>query len=241
MATAYEGITDAMWANGTVAAREQWEREQAATVAPGSDDALFVDDRPVLEGLGPEWVQIANEDLTVDGERDANQQMRWKRRIAKTIADKHAQADAIIADLEQEIADTRAWAAKETAPLARLEALVDARLHDWFERWLEDHPRGRRSVELPAGEIRSRAGRVSVVVDDETAAVEWLKVNAPSLLRVPDPKPAVDKRALQDAVVATPDEGDELHAVIGEGEIVPGVHLAHSARTVDIRPHEVVR
>lgn len=111
---------------------------------------------------------------------------------------------------------------------ARWERLLVA----WHRRQLEDDPKAPKTVKLPSGQVKSRAGRDRVEVVDEAAFLAWAAEHAPELVRVSrSADRAAVKRRLGDDLVAA----DEA-IVTDAGEVVPGVAHVEGDRTFTVEP-----
>lgn len=155
--------------------------------------------------------------------RDAVQADAMLRRLAKLEAEARGinrQADdqvllveqwrAIELDrIEEQAVDIRSHLAQYTAALRRLE------------------PK-RGTWRLPHGTLKSSAAQPVYTYEDEAAFLAWALVNAPEVVRQPDPKPvppAPEKNAVKKAFLLPADAkpGDRVPLVTADGEVVPGV------------------
>ena len=69
----------------------------------------------------------------------------------------------------------------------------------WHRAVLADDP-SRKSISLPCGTLKSVKQQPQWVFDDEVF-IAWAREHAPSLVRVPEPKPAVDRNAAKKALL----------------------------------------
>jgi phage host-nuclease inhibitor protein Gam len=117
---------------------------------------------------------------------------------------------------------------------AHVEEFFAGRLRRWHEGLLDEDPK-RKTVKLPSGaELKIRAGRASVLVEDEGAFVEWARENNPDLLRT---TVAPDKTAVAKTLV-TAKGGDRLMDP-STAEVVPGVRQVQAAPSFSVVTPEV--
>lgn len=153
--------------------------------------------------------------------RDA-EQANWRlRRLAKVRAEMAEVERVAQADIDR----AEAWKA------ARLESLrADERwwaegLEMWHRAVLSDDP-SRKTISLPCGTLVARKQQPVWEFDDE-AFLAWAVEHAPELVRVPEPKPQVNKVEAKKVLVPVDPlgEGCGTHVVTAEGEVVPGVTM----------------
>lgn len=171
-------------------------------------------------------------DYTADVEapQDADEVDRRLRRLAKVRAEmaqigEHAQA---------QIDRINEWHARRVEVLAGKERWLEEGLEMWHRAVLAEDP-SRKTISLPCGTLKARVQQPVWEFDDETF-IAWAEVHAPGLVRVPEPRPAVDRKA---AKVALDDNVQDDETVVwctvdeDTGEVlagtVPGV-------TVTVRP-----
>ena len=144
-----------------------------------------------------------------------------------------------LAKVRSEIMQVQQEAAAE---MARIEGWLHARLdvlegrQQWLAEGLEMWHRAvlsgdpsRKTISLPCGTLKARAQQ-PVWEFDEPTFLAWAVEHAPDLVRVPEPKPQVEKAAAKKALIVTTIEpGATVPALTAEGEVVPGV-------TVTARP-----
>ena len=76
------------------------------------------------------------------------------------------------------------------------------------------------------------------VFDDEVF-IAWAVEHAPDLVRVPEPKPAVDKTAAKKTLL-TVEVGEGAHSILTEeGEVVPGVTVTGRGPSFSVVTEEV--
>ena len=118
------------------------------------------------------------------------------------------------------------WA---VAQLDVLQSRVDwheAALRGWHQAVLADDPK-RKTIHLPSGTLRARAGRDRIDIEDEDAFVEFARLSATQLLRV---RYDADKKAI--AALSVKDDGT---IVTDDGEVLPGVtkRTGETSYTID--------
>lgn len=162
-------------------------------------------------------------DAPPEAPQDAERADMQLRRLAKVRAEmaqigEHARA---------QIARIDEWHARRVEVLANRERWLVEGLEMWHRAVLADDP-SRKSISLPCGTLKSRVQQPLWVFDDEVF-IAWASEHVPSLVRVPEPKPAVDRNAAKKALL-TVEVGEGAHSILTEeGEVVPGV-------TVTVRP-----
>jgi hypothetical protein len=183
-----------------------------------------------------EWI-AATVDLYPDDGGDAepatildlNEADRALRRLRK-LADDEAEILEVASAL---IDDTVAWRDDRLYGIERARAWVERSLEQWMRaRHAET---GRKTVKLPAGELRLRAPRWSVHSDDADASPELLKQLVEidlSLVRIETSvaRGAVTKVAEPGPRADVPVEsGWQAHlAVTVDGQVLPGVYLVRA-------------
>ena len=191
--------------------------------------ALEQDLDEFLMGDEPDW------DSPPEAPRDADRADEQLRRLVKVRAEMaqighHAQA---------QIERIREWHARRVEVLANRERWLAEGLEMWHRAVLAEDPT-RKTISLPCGTLKSRAQQPEWVFDDE-AFIAWASEHAPSLVRVPEPKPAVDKAAAKKALL-TVEVGEGVHSILTEeGEVVPGVMVEVRGRSFSVVTEEVDR
>ena len=156
-------------------------------------------------------------DAPPEAPQDAERADMQLRRLAKVRAEmaqigEHARA---------QIARIDEWHARRVEVLANRERWLVEGLEMWHRAVLADDP-SRKSISLPCGTLKSRVQQPEWLFDDEVF-IAWAREHAPSLVRVPEPKPAVDRNAAKKALL-TVEVGEGAHSILTEeGEVVPGV------------------
>lgn len=137
---------------------------------------------------------------------------------------------AVLEDLaESQIEQTREWIALERK---RLDTEYFERcLQGYMAALLEQHPNGPRSIKLPSGTLKARAGQPQWDIDPE-AFLPWAQTYAESLIRTkPEPAVAEIKKAFK------PDL--ERGVVVNQaGEIVPGIKVSPPVTTYKVEVGE---
>lgn len=177
-----------------------------------------------------EYLAGPDPDYDTDPEppQDADEADRRLRRLAKVRAEMAQIGDHAQAQIER----INEWHARRVEVLANRERWLAEGLEMWHRAVLADDPT-RKTISLPCGTLKSRVQQPVWDFDDETFIAWALEQDyATPLVRVPEPKPAVDKAAAKKALItqiegAAP--GEPRPAVTPEGEVVPGV-------TVTVRP-----
>lgn len=177
-----------------------------------------------------EYLAGPDPDYDTDPEppQDADEANRRLRRLARIRAD-IAQVEETAA---RQIEQVNAWAERRYEVLHNRARWEQDGLEMWHRAVLADDP-SRKTISLPCGTLKSRVQQPVWDFDDETFIAWALEQDyATPLVRVPEPKPAVDKAAAKKALItqiegAAP--GEPRPAVTPEGEVVPGV-------TVTVRP-----
>lgn len=150
----------------------------------------------------------------INGDKEALWALRKLKAAQAKIADNNAAADEERLLIQQ-------WLEEVNASLERDANFFEGLLRDYALRCREDENDGRKSIKLPGGTIRTRAGSTSVVVDNPDAFIEWAEANDPELVRV---KKEPNLSQIRE-VVTTTDDGSVITA---DGEIVPGLGLKTS-------------
>lgn len=156
-------------------------------------------------------------DFTAEPEapQDADEIDRRLRRLAKV----RAQMAQDKADAQRVKDKADAWLFHRTSINLAQEAWLVEGLEMWHRAVLADDP-SRKTISLPCGTLKARAQQ-PVWEFDEEAFIAWAQEHAPELVRVPEPKPAVDKTAAKKALI--PDATGLDLVVTTDGEVVPGV------------------
>lgn len=170
-----------------------------------------------LAGPDPDY------DTDPEPPQDADEANRRLRRLARIRAQIREVEEQALGQIEQ----VKAWAECRYEVLHGRARWEQAGLEMWHRAVLADDP-SRKSISLPCGTLKSVKQQPEWVFDDEVF-IAWAREHAPSLVRVPEPKPAVDRNAAKKALL-TVEVGEGAHSILTEeGEVVPGV-------TVTVRP-----
>ena len=162
-------------------------------------------------------------DAPPEAPQDAERADEQLRRLAKVRAEMAQIGEHARAQIER----IDEWHARRVEVLAGRERWLVEGLEMWHRAVLAEDP-SRKSISLPCGTLKSRVQQPEWVFDDEVF-IAWASEHVPSLVRVPEPKPAVDRNAAKKALL-TVEVGEGAHSILtAEGEVVPGV-------TVTVRP-----
>lgn len=171
--------------------------------------ALEQDLTEYLAGPDPDY------DTDPEAPLDADEANTRLRRLARIRAEIEAVEDQARTQIEQ----INAWAEHRYEVLHNRARWEREGLEMWHRAVLADDP-SRKTISLPCGTLKARAQQPVWEFDDE-AFIAWAAEHAPELVRVPEPKPAVDKTAAKKALI--PDATGLGLVVTAEGEVVPGV------------------
>ena len=184
-----------------------------------------------------EWMAGPDPDYDQEPEppRDADEANRRLRRLARI--------RARIADVEEiaarQIEQINAWAERRYEVLHARARWEQDGLEMWHRAVLAEDP-SRKSISLPCGTLKSRVQQPEWVFDDEVF-IAWASEHAPSLVRVPEPKPAVDRNAAKKALL-TVEVGEGAHSILTEeGDVVPGVVVTVRPPSFSVVTEEVDR
>ena len=155
-------------------------------------------------------------DQAPEAPQDADRADEQLRRLAKVRAEMAQIAEHARAQIER----INEWHARRVEVLAGKERWLEEGLEMWHRAVLADDP-SRKSISLPCGTLKSRVQPPAWEFDD-AVFLEWAEVHAPELVRVPEPKPAVDKAAAKKALIPPATDHDDV-VVTADGELVPGV------------------
>lgn len=158
-------------------------------------------------------------DADVEAPQDADEVDRRLRRLSKVRAEmaqigEHAQA---------QIVRINEWHARRVEVLAGKERWLEEGLEMWHRAVLSEDS-SRKTISLPCGTLKSRVQQPVWEFDDETF-IAWAAEHAPSLVRIPEPKPAIDRNAAKKTLHLPPlTEGESCRPIDEDtGEMVPGV------------------
>lgn len=153
---------------------------------------------------------------------DANTRLRRLARIRADIAQVEETA-------ARQIEQINAWAERRYEVLHNQARWEQDGLEKWHRAVLAEDP-SRKTISLPCGTLKARAQQPEWEFVDETF-IRWAQKWAPGLVRVPEPKPQVDRAAVKKALNVPADlqPGESGHVYDSEGDIPPGV-------TVTVRP-----
>lgn len=146
----------------------------------------------------------------------------WAMRKLAALRKRQAEVDAIARD---EIARIEAWHLAASGALVADTNYFTGLLTHYAHVEREAH--GRKSISLPYGTVRSRAGSRRVEVTDDVAFLAWAEQSAPTLIRV---RKEPDKAAIRQ----TFDAADDMVVDPATGEVVPGITVTRSETTYQI-------
>lgn len=175
--------------------------------------ALEQDLTEYLAGPDPDY------DTDPEPPQDADEANKRLRRLARIRAEIEAVEDQARTQIEQ----INAWAERRYEVLHNRARWEREGLEMWHRAVLADDP-SRKTISLPCGTLKARAQQ-PVWEFDEPTFLAWAVEHAPDLVRIPVPKPAIEKVAVKKALVAVDPlgEGCGVHVVTAAGEVVPGV------------------
>ena len=147
-----------------------------------------------------------HENFVIDDDSKAD----WAMRKLASIRRKQAENQAIH---DRETQRVQEWLSKVNTALER-----DA---EWFEANLKpyallERSKGRKSVVLPHGTVKTTVGRPKIEIENEETFLNWAKESAPELLRI---KTEIDKKNLNALIT------EENQVISTQGEIVPAVKV----------------
>ena len=150
--------------------------------------------------------------------QDADEVNKRLRRLAKIRADMVTAGDLAMAEVER----INEWHARRVEVLANKERWLLDGLEMWHRAVLSDDP-SRKTVSLPCGTLK--ATKQQPVWDfDEDTFLPWASLHAPELVRVPEPKPQVDRAAAKKALSAVQADGGGI-TLTDDGEVAAGVYV----------------
>lgn len=173
--------------------------------------ALEQDLTEYLAGPDPDY------DTEPEAPQDADEANTRLRRLARI----QAQIQWVEDQAATQIAQINAWAERRYEVLHNRARWEREGLEMWHRAVLADDP-GRKTISLPCGTLKARVQPPVWEFDDE-AFLAWATVHAPGLVRVPEPKPAVNKAEAKKALIVEEQAEFDPAVFTAEGEIVPGV------------------
>lgn len=152
-------------------------------------------------------------------------QATWAMRKLAALRARQAEIDAVArAEMER----IEAWHLSASSALVPDANYFTALLTNYAAQ--QRAQQQRKSIALPHGVVKSRAGSARIEVTDESAFLAWAEDNAPTLIRVRrEPDKAAIKAAFPPA--SSPGASEDGKVITEHGEIVPGVAVAMSEIT----------
>jgi Bacteriophage Mu Gam like protein len=150
--------------------------------------------------------QLAPEEFKVDNDEKAE----WAIRKLAKIRRKQAENKAIF---EAELQRITKWLETVNTSLENDSRYFEAVLTPYA---LEERSKGRKSLVLPHGTVKTTAGRPKIEFDSEDNFIEWAKLNDPELLRT---KFEINKKILNDLIT------EDLQVISTQGEIIPNTRV----------------
>lgn len=156
-----------------------------------------------------------------------DKQAAWAMRKLAAIRKRQAEVSGI-ADLERE--RIAAWETQQIEALSGDTAYFTGLLVQYART--ERDANDRKSVVLPHGSVKSRAGSRRVEIVDADAFTVWAQKNAPTLVRVRvEPDKAAIRAAIPDDVMRAT---NPLPVDSTTGEVMPGVSITRSEITYTV-------
>jgi phage host-nuclease inhibitor protein Gam len=165
-----------------------------------------IDDFEVVESPAPEGFKV-----------DDDEKAEWAVRKLSRIRRKQAENKAIH---EAELQRISEWLKTVNDALERDAAYFEAVLTPYA---LTERSKGRKSLVLPHGTIKTTGGRPKIEFESEETFIEWAKTNDPELIRT---KHEINKKALNDLIT------DDYQVISTQGEIIPGTKVIPPAPSV---------
>lgn len=148
---------------------------------------------------------------------------RWRRERAMVEDVFQAEVDAITKRRDRRLAQLDSRVAWHEVPLRAIHEALRTR-----------NPKRWTTVHLAMGVLKSRAGTLDYVVDDEKALLAWAQTNDQRLVALPSyspPPPRLDRKALRELVKPTHDDMDESPGELTGGKVVPHLLIVRKATT----------
>ena len=168
---------------------------------------------PVVDAAERERFRVADD-----------QQAAWAMRKLASLRRRQAEIDRTA---KAEVDRIEAWHVHQSAALVADTNYFTGLLTEYAR--VERDAHDRKTVSLPHGTIKSRAGGERVDVTDADAFVAWAERSAPTLVRV---RVEPDKAAVKAAFTGDPETGAVLDPTTGE--VVPGVSITRTEITYTI-------
>jgi len=154
-------------------------------------------------------------------------QASWAMRKLKAIRDRMAEIDQVA---EVEFARITEWRNEQIEQASRDEPYFTAILNEYAK--IEREVKDRKTISLPYGEIKSRAGSTRVDITDTEQFIAWAQANQPALLRTKiEPHKANIAEEFDGNLLR--DDGSVID--LKTGEIIPGLHMTTGETTFSIK------
>jgi phage host-nuclease inhibitor protein Gam len=182
------------------------------------------------------------EDLMEDGEiEDVDDSKPWKmdtpERAAwglRKLAYWQSRIDEVDRIAASEIERIRIWQDMTNANFRRSVEYFEGQLES-YHRVEFSKDEKKKTLTFPAGVLKRTEGSYSVGVEDPDAFLEWAVKNADTLVRVPDPKPEVNKQEITKAIKSKT-LVERNGVVYQDGEPVPGITYKKKEPTFKVIP-----
>lgn len=180
-------------------------------------DPVDLDD--FLCGDEPDW----DDPPPVTG--DLDQVNQWLRRLAR-LDDRE---NDLVEQVNNEIARIQLWLSTQLIPIEREREWLTGAVGQYHRARL-DRDRRAKTIALPAGTLRARAQQPVWNFVDEDEFLDWASVNAPALIRRPEPvtPPAVPDKTAAKKVLQIPGDprpGDIVHPVDADGTVITSIEI----------------
>lgn len=167
-------------------------------------------------------------DLEVLGpDMDIDRANRTLRAYARTTRER----SELAAQFDDEIARLTARRDDLCAGLDRRAEWLRAQLEAYHTAVLAEDPTA-KTIHLPAGDLKARATKGRVVIDDREALVEWCRDNWPAAVE------QVDRLRSVTDLRSEAHEADDGRLIAPTGEALPGVRVEGAGHNWTITPAE---
>jgi phage host-nuclease inhibitor protein Gam len=170
----------------------------------------------VLSGPEPAYSETPLSALPAD----QVQAMYYLRRLHRLRAERE-RVEAMFDKLIEELNETRST---QVDPIKATIAWLEQTLALWHHARLQEDPKALK-IMLPSGTLRSSKAQPRWTYDDAAAFLEWAKLNATDVIRLPEVKPEIaknDVKKLLDPIIQVVDGRAILTKT---GEKIPGLKI----------------